>query len=185
MAIGVRARRFSVEEYHQMVRTGILKEDDRVELIEGEITEMTPIGPRHAVCVAGLTEHLVRSLAGRAVVWSQSPIRLGPHSEPQPDVTLVQPPRTRYADAHPRPEHILLIIEVGDTTVEDDRMRKIPLYARAGILETWLVNLPGEAIEVYRDPAQDGYRDARTVRRGLPLAPLAFPDVTLTADEIL
>jgi Uma2 family endonuclease len=185
MAIGARTRRFSVEEYHQMVRAGILKEDDRVELIEGEIVEMTPIGPRHAVCVAGLTDHFVRSLATRAVVWAQSPIRLGVRSEPQPDVALVEPPRTRYGDAHPGPEDVLLIIEVADTTVEDDRLRKIPLYARAGIPETWLVNLPGEAVEVYRNPAPDGYRQVLAVRRGQSLAPLAFPDVTLAADEIL
>jgi Uma2 family endonuclease len=185
MAIGVRTRRFSVDEYHRMIWAGILKEDDCVELIEGDIIEMTPIGPRHAVCVAGLTEHFVRFLSTRAVVWAQSPICLGPHSEPQPDVALVTPPRTRYGEAHPGAEDLFLIIEIADTTVEDDRTRKIPLYARAGIPESWLVDLPGEAIEVYRDPAQDGYRDVRTVRRGQTLAPLAFPGVTLTADEIL
>jgi len=185
MAIGVRTRRFSVEEYHQMVRAGILKEDDRVELIEGEIVEMTPIGPRHAVCVTGLTEHLVRSVGTRAVVWVQNPIHLGSYSEPQPDVALLRPPRTRYIDAHPAPEDILLVIEVADATVEDDRTGKLPLYARAGIPESWLVNLPGEAIEGYRDPAPDGYRDIRTVRRGQSLPLLAFPDVTLTADDIL
>lgn len=185
MGIGVRTRRFSVEEYRQMVRAGILKQDDRVELVEGEIIEMAPIGPRHAVCVAGLAEHFARSVAPRAVVWVQSPIHLGPHSEPQPDVALLRPPRSRYADAHPGPDEILLVIEVAAATVEDDRARKIPLYARAGIREAWLVNLPGEAIEVYRDPAQEGYRDVRTLRRGQSLAPLAFPDVTLTADEIL
>jgi len=185
MAIGVRTRRFSVEEYHQMVRVGILKEDDRVELVEGDIIEMTPIGPRHAVSVARLTEHFVRSLATKAVVWAQSPIRLDPYSEPQPDVALIRPPLTRYREAHPGPDDILLVVEVADTTVEDDRTRKIPLYARAGIPETWLVNLPGEVIEVFREPAQDGYRDVRTVRRGQSLAPLAFPGVTLTADDIL
>lgn len=185
MTIGVRTRRFSVEEYHQMVRAGILKEDDQVELVEGEIIEMTPIGPRHAVCVAGLTEHFARSVAPRVVVWVQSPIHLGPHSEPQPDVALLRPPRSRYADAHPGPDDILLVIEVADTSVEDDRARKIPLYARAGIRETWLVNLPGGVIGVYRDPGPDGYRDVRTLRRGQSLAPQAVPDLTLTADEIL
>jgi Uma2 family endonuclease len=185
MAIGLGTRRFSVEEYHQMVRAGILKEDDRVELIEGDIIEMTPIGPGHAVCVTGLIEHFVRSLWTRAVVWAQSPVRLGSHSEPQPDVALLQSPRTRYGSAPPGPEDIVLIIEVADATVEVDRARKIPAYARAGIPEAWLVNLPGEAIDVYWNRAQDGYRDARTVGRGQSLAPLAFPDVTLTADDIL
>ena len=185
MSVSVRTRRFSVEEYHQMVRARILKEDDRMELIEGEIIEMTPIGPRHAVCVAGLTEHFVRSLSTRAVVWAQSPIHLGPYSEPQPDVALLQPPRTRYGNAHPGPEDIFLVIEVADTTVDGDRDRKIPLYARAGIREVWLVDLPAQAIEVYRGPAPDGYRSVQTLRRGRTLTPEAFPDLSLTVDDIL
>ena len=185
MAVGVRTRRFSVEEYHQMVRAGILKEDDRVELIEGEIIEMTPIGPRHSFCVARLTDHFAVSLHGLAVVWAQSPIRLSPDSEPQPDVAVIRPPLTRYADTHPGPDDVLLVIEVADTTVDHDRARKIPLYARAGIPDTWLVNLPAEAIEVHRDPAQDRYRDVRMVRHGESLAPLAFPNVTLSVEQLL
>ena len=168
-----------------MVRAGILKEDDRVELVEGEIIEMTPIGPRHATCVDRLTRRLIGLLGDLAVVRVQGPVRLGPYSEPQPDTALLRPPVTRYQDRHPDPADIFLVVEVADTTVEDDRAQKIPLYARAGIPETWLVNLPGEAVEVYRDPAPDGYRQILAVRRGQPLAPLAFPDVTLTADEIL
>jgi len=185
MSVSVRTRRFSVEEYHQMGWAGILKEDDRVELIEGEIIEMTPIGPRHAVCVAGLTEHFVRSLSTRAVVWAQSPIHLGPDSEPQPDVALLQPPRTRYGNAHPGPEDIFLVIEVADTTADRDRARKIPQYARAGIREAWLVNFPAQTIEVYRAPTREGYQDVRTLGRGQRLAPEAFPDFTLTVDDIL
>jgi Uma2 family endonuclease len=157
-----------------MVRAGILKEGDRLELIEGEIIEMTPIVPRLAFCIAELTEHFVRSVATKATVWVQSPIHLGPYSEPQPDAALLRPPRNRYADAHPRPDDILLLIEVADTTVNHDRLRKIPLYARAGILETWLVNLPAEAIEVHGDPARDGYRDVR-VWRGESLAQRTSP----------
>lgn len=185
MSVGVRTRRFSVEEYHQMVLAGILKEDDRVELIAGEIIEMTPIGPRHSFCVARLTDHFAVSLHGLAVVWVQSPIRLSPDSEPQPDVAVIRSPLTRYADTHPGPDDVLLVIEVADTTVDHDRLRKIPLYARAGIPETWLVNLPAEVIEVHRDPTQDGYRDVRIVRRGESLAPRAFPDVTLSVAQIL
>ncbi len=185
MAIGVRTRRFSVEEYHRMVRAGILKEDDRVELIEGAIIEMTPIGPRHSFCVARLTDHFAVSLRGMAVVWVQSPIRLSPDSEPQPDVAVIRPPLTRYADAHPGPDDVLLVIEVADTTVDHDRARKIPLYARAGVREAWLVNLPAQTIEVYRAPTREGYRDVRTLGRGQRLAPEAFPDYTLTVDDIL
>lgn len=185
MAVGVRTRRFSVEEYHQMVRAGILKEDDPVELIEGEIIEMTPIGPRHATCVDRLTRRLVGLFADLAIVRVQGPIRLGPDSEPQPDTALLRPPVTRYEDHHPEPAAVLLAIAVADTSVEDDRARKIPLYARAGVREAWLVNLPAQTIEVHRRPTREGYQDVRTLGRGQRLAPEAFPDCTLTVDDIL
>lgn len=185
MAIGVRTRRFSVEEYHRMVRAGILKEDDRVELIEGAIIEMTPIGPRHAFYVDRLTQRLVEALGNRAVVRVQGPISLGPHSEPQPDLAVLRPPLTRYRDAHPGPTDVLLVVEVAESSVDDDKRRKLPLYARAGVRETWLVNLPAQTIEVYRAPTLEGYRDVRTLGRGQRLAPEAFPDYTLTVDDIL
>ena len=185
MSVNVRTRRFSVEEYHRMVRAGILKDDDRVELIAGEIIEMTPIGPRHATCVDRLTRRLVGLLADLAVVRVQGPIRLGPDSEPQPDIALLRPPVTRYEDHHPEPAEVLLVIEVAETSVEDDRARKIPLYARAGIQEAWLVNLPAQTIEVHRGPTPEGYQDVRTLGRGQRLAPEAFPESTLTVDDIL
>ncbi len=185
MAVGVRTRRFSVEEFHLMVRAGILKEDDRVELIAGEITEMTPIGPRHSLCVARLTHRLVGLVHDQAIVWVQNPIRLDPHSEPQPDLALVRPPLTRYTDAHPGPSELFLVIEVADTSAQDDRSRKVPLYARAGIREAWLVDLPSEAIEVYRTPRPEGYQDVRKLERGHHIAPEAFPDLTLRIDDIL
>lgn len=185
MSVGVRTRRFSVEEYHQMVRSGILREDDRVELLEGEIIELTPIGPRHALCVARLNRHLTVSLSNRAIVWVQGPIHLSPDSEPQPDLALARPPETRYTNAHPGPADLFLVIEVAESSVDDDRSRKIPLYARAGIREVWLVNLPAETIEVYRAPTPDGYQDIQMLRRGLAVAPEAFPDLPLAVDDIL
>ena len=185
MAIGVRTRRFSVEEYHRVVRAGILKEDDRVELIEGEIIEMTPIGLRHSFCLARVTDHFAVSLHGLAVVWVQSPIGLSPDSEPQPDLAVVRPPLTQYADAHPGAGDVFLVIEVADTTVDHDRTRKIPLCAGAGVREAWLVNLPAQTIEVYRAPTGEGYQDVRTLGRGQRLAPEAFQDLTLTVDDIL
>lgn len=185
MAIGLRTRRFSVEEYHQMVQVGILKEDDRVELVEGEILEMTPIGPRHAVCVDGLTHRLVEALGSRAVVRVQGPISLGPHSEPQPDLAVLRPPLTRYREAHPGPADLFLVVEVAESSVADDARRKLPLYARAGVREAWLVNLPAQTIEVHRGPTREGYQDVRTLGRGQRFAPEAFPDCTLTVDDIL
>jgi Uma2 family endonuclease len=187
MALGVRIRRFSVDEYHQMVRAGILKEDDRVELLEGEIIEMAPIGPRprHAFCVDQLSERLGSALRGRAVIRIQGPISLGPSSELQPDVVLLRPPITRYRESHPQPADVFLVIEGAESSVDDDRARKLPLYARVGVPEAWLVNLPAQAIGVYREPAREGYRNVRTVERGQRLAPEAFPDVTLAVDEIV
>lgn len=185
MSVGVRTRRFSVDEYHQMVQAGILTEDDRVELIAGEIVEMTPINPRHAFAVDRLYQFLLRAIGERAAGRAQNPIIIGPHSEPQPDVVLCRPPLTRYRDSHPGPNDILLVIEVAETSTEFDRGRKVPLYARAGIRETWLVDLPAQTIEVYRMPTPDGYQDVRTLGRGQSLAPDAFPDLTLSVDDIL
>jgi len=184
MSVSVRTRRFSVEEYYRMVRAGILKEDDRVELVDGEIIEMAPMGPRHAFCVDRFNQRLVEALGSLAVVRVQGPISLGPHSEPQPDLALSRPPLTRYTESHPGPDDLFLVIEVADTSVEDDRARKIPLYARAGIREAWLVNLPAETIELYRSPTREGYRDTRALGRGQALAPEAFPEVTFAVDDL-
>ena len=185
MSVAVRTRRFPVAEYRRMVQAGILKEDDRVELIEGEIIEMVPIGPPHAVCVDRLSEAFHRLLLDRAVVRTQGPISLGPYSEPQPDLVLCRTPLRRYAEAHPGPEDLSLVIEVAETSVEEDRTRKMPLYARAGIREAWLVNLPAQTVEFYRTPGPDGYGSIRTFGRTQVLTPEAFPDITLAIDDIL
>jgi len=185
MAVVARTRRFSVEEFHQMVQARILKEDDRVELVEGEIIEMTPIGPRHALCVDRLNALFGAALRDRAIIRVQGPITIGPLSEPQPDLALFRPPIARYAESHPGPDDLFLVIEVAETTADDDRARKIPLYARAGIQEVWLVHLPAQTIEVYRAPTPSGYQDVRILQRGQTLAPDAFPDLKLTVDNIL
>ena len=109
MSVAVRTRRFSVAEYRKMVQAGILKEDDRVELIEGAIVEMVPIGPHHAVCVHRLNQYFNRLVGDRAIVGVQSPISLGPYSEPQPDLALLRPPLGRYAESHPRPEDLFKV----------------------------------------------------------------------------
>jgi len=200
MAVQVLRRRFSTEEYHRMVQAGILHEDDRVELIEGEIVEMAPIGSYHASRVILLNRLFSQRVGERAIVGVQSPIHLGEHSEPQPDIVLLRPRPDFYANSHPSPEDILLLIEVAVTSLDYDREVKVPLYARAGIGETWLVvpsashalsevegsgqALAGESIEVYRRPGPEG-RQVRSVRRGERLAPEALPEVQLLADDIL
>ena len=116
---------------------------------------------------------------------SQDPVRLGEFAEPQPDLALLRPRADFYATAHPTPEDVLLLVEVAETSADYDRQVKLPLYARGSIAEVWLVDLEHDRIEVYQDPSPDGYRDARAVNRGQLLSPSAFPDLPLSADELL
>jgi Uma2 family endonuclease len=186
MAIAWKTRRFTVAEYHRMGETGILGEDDRVELLDGEIVEMTPIEPRHASVVDRTMRLFSRLVGERAVIRVQSPIDLGAQaSEPQPDVTLLKPRADFYATAHPGPEDVLLVVEVMDTSADRDRRLKLPLYARAAIREVWLVDLGAERIEVYRRPASDGYRQAPVLRRGEWTAVEALSDLALRVDDVL
>ncbi|MBI2917807.1 MAG: Uma2 family endonuclease [Chloroflexi bacterium] len=185
MAVSLVRRRFTVEEYYRMAQAGVLTEDDRVELLEGEIVEMVPIGSRHASVVYRLTHYLAQRLEQRAILGVQGPVRLGEHSEPQPDLALLRPRADFYADAHPGPEDIMLVVEVAETTSDYDRTVKVPLYTRAGILEVWLVDLTADQIEVYCDPSAEGYRERRVARRGEDVTPQALPGVSLSADEVL
>ncbi|MGH7544814.1 MAG: Uma2 family endonuclease, partial [Gemmatimonadota bacterium] len=178
-------RRFTVDEYHRMAEAGILGEDDRVELLDGEIVQMTPIGPRHNWCVARLNRLFAPRVGERAIVWVQNSIRLGRYEEPQPDLCLLKASADVSAHSNPGPEDVLLVVEVADTSAQEDRRVKMPKYARAGIPEAWLFDLPAEALEVYRDPGPDGYRDVRRLRRGDSIAPLAFPDLVLSVGDAL
>ncbi len=154
-------RRFSVGEFHQMAEAGILGEGDRVELLAGEVVEMTPIGSRHAACVRRLIARLSAAVGQRAIVDVQNPLWLDEHSEPQPDLTLLQPRPDYYQGSHPGPGDVLLVIEVADTSGEYDRGVKVPLYARAGIPEVWVVDLGSGVVDVYRQPAVEGYQEHR------------------------
>jgi Uma2 family endonuclease len=174
--------RFTTDEYEQMIAAGILTEEDRVELIEGEIIEMRPIGDDHVFAVNNLTEMLVRRLAGQAVVSIQNPIRLSGRSRPQPDIALWRPAKRRSL---PGPDDILLLIEVADSTLAFDRDVKLPLYARAGIVEVWIVNLIDKRIEVYRQPAEGGYRSVEFAGQDEVVSPLSFPGVELSVEAIL
>ena len=185
MAVQILKRLFTVEEYHRMAQAGILGEDDRVELIEGEIVEMTPIGSKHASTVNRINRLFFERLGGRAIISVQNPIRLGEYSEPQPDVSLLRPREDFYASSHPGPEDVLLLVEVSETSAEYDREVKLPLYARFGIPEVWLVNPEGKAIEVYRDPSPESYREVQTLGYDALLSLNSFPDLKLPAKEIL
>lgn len=182
--IEVTRRRFTVDEYHRMGEAGILHEDDRVELIRGEIVQMTAIGSRHAACVARLNELFVRGVSGRAVVWPQNPVLLLPDSEPQPDVVLLRR-ADFYASRRPEGNDVLLLVEVADTSLRYDRRVKLPLYAERGIREFWIVDLEGQCVDVYRQPTGEGYRQNSRITRGTPLSPETFPDIVLSIATIL
>lgn len=187
MALQVARRLFTVDEYDQMVAAGILHEDDRVELIEGEILQTAPIGSCHAACVNRLTQFFVLRVAGQAIVHIQNPLHPNPRSEPEPDVTLLTPRADFYAAGHPAPQDVFLVVEVADSSVGFDRDTKIPLYGRAGIREAWLVDLTQDCIVVHRQPARTrrGYRDVQSYARGMSLSLLAFPDLSLLVEDIV
>lgn len=185
MSVQLLRRKFTVKQYHKMVDAGILNEDDRVELIRGEIIQMTPIGRRHAACVARLTELFLVRLAGLITVWAQNPIELDDNSEPQPDVTLLRRRADFYEAGKPQFQDIILLVEVADTTVETDRDVKIPLYAENGIAEVWLVDINEQCVEVYREPSPTGYQNIQKFQRGQTLFIQAFPDINITVDEVL
>lgn len=185
MGMRLTHHRFTVDEYQRMGEAGVFHEDDRVELIAGRIVEMTPIGPRHAGCVKELAR-LIYHAAGDAVLLGiQDPVVLESDAAPQPDIAVIRPRPQGYRTRHPGPPDLMLVIEVAETSVEYDREVKIPLYARVGIPEAWLVNLPADTIAVHREPGPEGYASVRTVRRGETLTPLALPEITLRVDDIL
>lgn len=159
--VATRRRLVTVDEFDQMARAGVFGPDERLELIEGEIVEMSPIGSLHAAYVVRLTRLLGRLAGGHASLSIQNPIRIL-ESEPQPDGLLLRPRTDDYAGALPRAADILLVIEVSDTTADYDRMIKVPLYGRAGIPEAWLVDVNARALEVYQGPSAAGYREKRT-----------------------
>jgi Uma2 family endonuclease len=178
-------RRFTVEDYYRMGEAGILGEDDRVELIEGEIVEMPPIGSPHGGGVNRLIHLFTGLLGDRAVVSAQNPVRLSDISEPVPDITLLRSRADFYAGSHPRPGDVLLLVEVADTSGAFDRRVKAPLYARAGIPEYWIVDLPRGLLEIHRDPSPDGYLVRRELHPGDRVAPAALPDAELEVRDIL
>ena len=183
--IGHRRHRFTVDEYHRMAQAGIFGEDDRIELIDGEIVEMTPIGSQHAGIVGRLNRLFVEQLDASRVVWPQNPIRLGDHSEPEPDLAILRSSEDDYLSDHPGPEDVLLIVEVADTSIADDRDIKVPLYATHAIPVVWLADLGAGTIEVYSDPADGEYRSHKTVARDADIPVETVPELVLTPGQVL
>ena len=185
MTVQLLRRKFTVEQFHKMAESGILNEDDRVELIRGEIIEMAAIGTKHACCVRRVDKVLHRRLNDEVIISVQNPIGLDDNSEPQPDIALLKPREDDYLLAHPQPKDVFLIIEVADSTIKYDREVKIPLYAEQGVVEVWLVDINEECVEVYQQPVNGIYQKVEKFSRGESLIIQALDDVNITVDEIL
>ena len=185
MAAQLLRRRFTVLEYHQMGQAGILGEDDRLELLEGEIVEMAPIGSRHQAAVDRLTRLFSNQAEAKALVRVQGPVRLGEDSEPQPDLLLLAPRADFYESAHPGPDDVFLLVEVSDTSTEYDREVKLPLYARYDVAEVWLVDLEAGRIEIYRVPTAQGYQEVSQAERDQRISPAAFPQLELAVRDMI
>ncbi len=168
-----------------MAETGIIAADARVELLDGEIIRMSPIGPNHSSVVASLTEFFVERLRKRAICRVQSPIAIDGQSEPEPDLALVHRRTDLYRDAHPTPADVLLLVEVADASVELDLGDKLNLYARAGISEYWVFDLSRNVLIVHRDPTGEAYPSVREYERSVSVAPVALADVVLDLHQVL
>mgnify|MGYP003576523719 CR=1 FL=1 len=176
---------FTVGDYHRMARTGILREDDRLELIDGEVIEMSPIGHRHFVCVGRMVTLFRRPFGDKVFVSIQGPLRLNEWTEVQPDVVLFKPRSDFYAAKIPNAADVLLVVEVSDTTLATDQKVKLPKYASAGIAEYWIADLQHDLLHVYRHLQGQAYTTILTLRPGDSVSLLSSPDVEFRVDELL
>lgn len=181
----VSRRRFTVDDYHRMVEAGILSERERVELIDGEVVAMTPIGPRHNACVDRALRAFVTSVGDNAIVRVQGSVRLDYYREPQPDLALLRPQTDFYASALPGPADIFLLIEIAESSLDYDRDLKARIYADAGILEYWLVDLSDNVLSCYSKPLGGTYQSVRNYHRGQFVAPELLPEHPLAVDVLL
>jgi Uma2 family endonuclease len=185
MALEVSRRLFNVHEYHRMVDAGILCEGDRVELIRGEILEMSPIAPRHNAAVLRANNKLVRLVGDHAIVGSQGSVRLDEYDEPQPDIYLLRPKDDFYASGHAGPSDVFLIVEMADSSLEYDQTIKMQLYAETGVPEYWIADIRNDRVIVYSDREKDTYRTVRTLERGDALAPMLLSECSIPVDILL
>ena len=184
MTVQILRKKFTVGQYHQMIESGILTDRDHVELIQGEIIEMSPVGRRHAACVDRLNELFVLKFFQKALIRVQSPILLSDNSEPQPDVSILQRREDFYSAGHPTPADIFALVEVSDSTIEFDRDVKVPMYAQEHIPEVWLVNLNDALVERYRQPTDNIYQQLQIFNLGEALSFQAFPDISIPVNQI-
>ncbi len=185
METEVRRKLFTVDEYHRMGERGIFHSEARLELIEGEIIEMSPPGIHHVACVNRANALFAARLAGKAMVSVQNPLLLSRYTEPQPDIVLAKPRANFYSDKRLSWEDTLLAIEISDSSLSFDSNRKMPLYARAQVPELWIENLRNDVILVFRDPAPKTYLTCLTFHRGESFSAVAFPEVIFKVEELL
>ncbi|HEX9944779.1 MAG TPA: Uma2 family endonuclease [Thermoanaerobaculia bacterium] len=186
MAVPSPRQRLSIDEFQRMTETGVFSEDERLELIRGELVEMSPIGGPHATAVRRLTNQLTARLGPRVILDVQNPLLIREHqSELYPDLMLLRPREDFYSAGKPTPRGALLVIEVADSSLSYDRDVKIPLYAESGIPEAWLVDLNSGTVFVYRQPSPERYQEVNQYRRGDAISPEAFPEARFAVDEIL
>ena len=181
----VRRHRLTVQDYHRLGEAGVLRRDDRVELLEGQLVDMSPIGPRHAFVIDLLAKILIPAVGDRGWVRVQQPVVLDGGSEPQPDLVVASPSPRGYRDAHPRPDDVLLVIEVADTSFEFDSTVKRALYARAEVREFWIVDLTANRVLVHRAPGAGVYGLIEAVGTSGTVQAGALPDITISAATIL
>jgi len=185
MSYPVTRRRFSVADYHQMIASAILTKEDHVELLNGEIVEMSPISPNHAAAVKRVSTLLHRRVADDVTISVQDPIQLDDFSEPQPDIALLKSREDFYKQAHPKPADILLLIEVAESSALRDRLVKSPAYANASIAELWIIDLQQNLIELYTDPLNGAFQLVQKVLRGETLSPRLLPSLVVKVEDIL
>jgi Uma2 family endonuclease len=185
MPIEVTKKLFTVEEYYQMAAVGILAPGERVELIDGEIIQMSPIGDRHAGCVITATHLFTDAVGNAAVVSVQNPLQLNNYTEPEPDLVILRPRDDFYRGKKVRTEDALLVIEVADTTLRYDRTVKLPRYAEAGVPEVWIENLEADELLVFRNPVGNSYSTCLTLHRDDWVSPAAFPNIAFTVEQLL
>ena len=175
---------FTLAEYHRLGDRGLFHEDDRVELLDGQVVPMTPIGDEHVSAVIRLTRLLGAAAWPETALSIQNPLILTDRSEPQPDIVVLSRPSLRGAWL-PTAAEALLVVEVADASLKHDRDRKIPLYAASGVPEMWLVNLPSQALHIFTAPRPGGYVDLHVARRGETVSPIRSPGLIISVDDIL
>jgi Uma2 family endonuclease len=168
-----------------MVEVGILAADERVELLEGQIYQMAAKGTAHSAAMTRIDRAFSQRLAGRALLRFQDPVQLNDFSEPEPDVAVVQLDPLDYEDHHPRPTEIFWLIEVADSTLRRDRDLKVPIYARSGIQEYWILDVQKRCLYVFRNPGTEGYGSEQQLSAQDAIAPLAFPDCLVPVQDFL